>query len=168
MPYPGQRITNPLTGERIVFQTTSRQLDGNALRFDVRLRPGGVIAGAPHRHPHEERFHVTQGRLGGWIAGQGTFTKEAGESFVVPSGVDHVVLNPTLRACQARVEAVPGGEFDRLLESTFDVSRGHLGKVGEAARLMRDECVRITGIPRGLQDRLMTALSRVGARGSAA
>lgn len=164
MPHPGQRITNPITGERIVF----RRIEDARLVFEVELRPGGVIAGAPHHHPHEERFRVTHGRFGGWIAGRGTLTKGESERFVVPPHVDHVVFNASPRTSRAEVEAVPGSEFDRLLESAFDLSHGRLGRIGEVARLMRDQQLRISGIPDSLQARLMGALSSVASRGAAA
>ena len=168
VPRSGQRITNPITGERIVFGRTTRQTDGESLAFDVELRPGAVIAGAPHHHPHEERFRVTQGRLVGWVAGQGRISKGPGESFVVPSHADHVVANGALATSRAEVEAVPGGDFDRLLETAFELSHGRLRKAGEVARLMREQQVRISLVPDSLQERLMGAFSSVASRGRAA
>jgi quercetin dioxygenase-like cupin family protein len=153
MPRSGQRITNPLTGERIVFRHTGAEV----LRFDVELRPGGVIAGAPHHHPHEERFHVTEGRLAGWIAGVGRITKAAGERFTVPSGVDHFLCNGAVGTTRAEVEAVPGGNFDRLLETAFEVSSGRVRRLPELARLMRDQGVKVSVIPDSLQDALLGA-----------
>ena len=159
MPRRGQRIVNPITGERIVFRRTTRETDGECLLFEVELRPGAVIAGAPHRHPHEERFHVIQGRLAGWIAGHGRISKVAGERFVVPPNVDHVVFNGALGQSRAEVEARPGGDFDHLLEAAFDLSRGRLGLVGEVARLMRDQRVRVSLVPTSFQERLLDALA---------
>lgn len=164
MPRRGQWIVNPITGERIVFRRTTRETDGECLLFEVELRPGAVIAGAPHRHPHEERFHVTQGRLAGWIAGQGRISKVAGERFVVPPNVDHVVFNGALGRSRAEVEARPGGDFDHLLEAAFGLSRGRLGLVGEVARLMRDQRVRVSLVPATLQERLLDALASGASR----
>jgi quercetin dioxygenase-like cupin family protein len=157
MPRSGQRIVNPVTGERIVFRTTAQETGGDVLRFDVELRPGGVIAGAPHHHPHEERFHVTQGRLAGWIAGEGALAKRAGERFVVPSGVDHFIFNGAAGTTRAEVEAVPGGDFDRLLETAFEVSSGRVRRLRELARLMRDQRVMISLLPDSVQDALLGA-----------
>jgi len=168
VPHSGQRITNPITGERIVFRRTTRQTDGESLVFDVELRPGAVIAGAPHHHPHEERFLVTQGRLVGWIAGQGRISKGPGERFVVPSQADHVVANGALGRSRAEVEAVPGGDFDHLLETAFDLSHGRMRRAREVARLMREQRVRISLVPDSLQERLMGSLSSVAPRGRAA
>jgi quercetin dioxygenase-like cupin family protein len=168
VPRQNQRIVNPITGERIVFRRTTRQTDGECLAFDVELRPGGVIAGAPHHHPHEERFHVTHGRLAGWIAGEGRISKAAGERFVVPSGVDHFICNGALGFSRAEVEARPGGDFDRLLETAFDFSHGRLSLAGEVARLMRDQRVMVSFVPEALQDALMSAASRAATRAAAA
>jgi quercetin dioxygenase-like cupin family protein len=168
VPRANQRIVNPITGERIVFRRTTRQTEGDCLLFDVELRPGGVIAGAPHHHPHEERFHVTQGRLAGWIAGEGPISKAAGERFVVPSGVDHLIFNGALGTTRAQVEARPGGDFDRLLETAFDLSQGRLGLAGEVARLMRDQRVMVSFVPEALQEALMSAASRAAPRAPAA
>jgi quercetin dioxygenase-like cupin family protein len=164
MPRRDQRIVNPITGERIVFRRTTRETDGECLLFDVELRPGGVIAGAPHHHPHEERFHVTSGRLAGWIAGEGRLSKVAGERFTVPSGVDHFICNGALGITRATVEARPGGEFDRLLETAFELSRGRLGAAGEVARLMCDQRVRVSLVPDAVQARLLSALSSAAPR----
>jgi quercetin dioxygenase-like cupin family protein len=164
MPRRDQRIVNPITGERIVFRRTTRETEGECLLFDVELRPGGVIAGAPHHHPHEERFHVTQGRLAGWIAGAGRLSKVAGERFTVPSGVDHFICNGALGITRATVEARPGGEFDRLLETAFEFSSGRLGAFGELARLMRDQHVMVSFVPEAVQETLMSAASRAAPR----
>jgi quercetin dioxygenase-like cupin family protein len=168
MPRPNQRIVNPITGERIVFRRTTQETDGECLLFDVELRPGGVIAGAPHHHPHEERFHVTQGRLAGWIAGQGTLSKVTGERFTVPSGVDHFICNGALGITRASVEARPGGDFDRLLETAFEFSHGRLGLAGELARLMRDQRVLVSLVPDAVQERLLSRLSSAAPRVPAA
>ena len=168
MPRPDQLIVNPITGERIVFRRTTAETDGECLLFDVELRPGGVIAGAPHHHPHEERFHVTQGRLAGWIAGQGRLSKVTGERFTVPSGVDHFICNGALGTTRASVEARPGGDFDRLLETAFEFSHGRLRLTGEVARLMHDQRVMVSFVPAAVQERLLSRLSSAAPRVPAA
>ena len=168
MPHPGEKISNPITGERIVFQRTTDETDGERLVMDVELRPGGVIAGAPHRHPFEERFHVTDGRLVGWIAGQGTFSHVAGDKFVVPPDTDHLVMNGAAALSRAQVEAVPGKDFDRLLEVAFAFSSGRLSLGRRLAGLMLTQGVRVALIPSGVQERLMGALSPGASRAEAA
>lgn len=168
MPHSGERISNPITGERIVFQRTTAQTDGERLVMDVELRPGGVIAGAPHRHPFEERFHVTDGRLVGWIAGEGAFSHGAGERFVVPPDTDHLVMNGAAALSRAQVEARPGKDFDRLLEVAFAFSSGRLSLARQLAGLMLTQGVRVALIPGGVQERLMGALSSGEPRATAA
>ena len=66
------------------------------------------------------------------------------------------------------MEARPGGEFDRLLETAFDVSHGQLGLAGELARLMRDQQVMVSFVPDAVQERLLSSLSSAAPRGAAA
>jgi quercetin dioxygenase-like cupin family protein len=168
MPHPGERISNPITGERIVFQRTTGETGGECLLMDVELRPAGIIAGAPHRHPFEERFHVTDGRLIGWIAGQGTFSHGAGDRFVVAPDTDHLVMNGAAAVSRAQVEARPGKDFDRLLEVAFAFSRGRVSLAPRLARLLLTQGVRVAVLPSGLQERLLAALSSADPRAAAA
>jgi quercetin dioxygenase-like cupin family protein len=168
MPHPGERISNPITGERIVFVRTTQETEGECLLMDVELRPGGVIAGAPHRHPFEERFHVTDGRLVGWIAGEGTFSHRAGEKFVIPPNTDHLVMNGAATLSRAQVEARPGQDFDRLLEVAFAFSSGRLSVARQLAQLLLDQGVRVALLPDGVQEALLGALSPEEPRAAAA
>ena len=156
MPRPGEKIVNPITGERIVFRRRARETDGEALVFDVELRPGGVIAGPPHHHPFSETFHVTSGRLAGWIAREGLVSKAAGERFTVPAERDHVVFNGALGWTRAQVEVRPALEFERLLESAFALSTGRLNEAPRVARLMRDQRVLVSLVPEGVQTALLS------------
>ena len=167
MAHSGERIVNPITGERIVFVRPAQETDGECLLMDVELRPGGVIAGAPHRHPFTESFHVTQGRLAGWIAGEGTFSYTAGERFSIPPETDHLVFNAAPGLSRAQVEARPGGDFDLLLETAFDLSAGkrprglpRLRGVSELARLMRDQKVMVAFVPDSVQQAVMSLIAR--------
>ncbi len=164
MPEPGQRIVNPITGERIVF----RERRGDTLLFDVELRPGGIIAGPPHHHPFSEHFQMTSGRLGGWIAGEGRFSRRAGEELTIPAGVDHVVFNAAAGFTRARVEARPIAQFDRLLESAFALSTGHVGQLGRVARLMRDQRVLVAGVPDAAQEAVLGAVASLAGPRAAA
>jgi oxalate decarboxylase/phosphoglucose isomerase-like protein (cupin superfamily) len=64
----GDTIVNPVTGERLVFELTSQDTNGESTRFDTYVEPGGTVAAA-HMHPYQmEIFTVIEGRLG-MIAG---------------------------------------------------------------------------------------------------
>jgi len=82
----------------------------------------------------------------------------------VPSGVDHFICNGALGTTRASVEARPGGEFDWLLETAFEVSHGRLGLAGELARLMRDQRVMVSLVPDAVQERLLSSLSSAAPR----
>src|SRR3954451_4976131 len=60
----GDTIVNPMTGERLVFELTSNDTDGEYTLFDTFVDPGGTVAAA-HVHPYQtEIFTVLEGRLG--------------------------------------------------------------------------------------------------------
>jgi hypothetical protein len=62
--HAGDTIENPTTGERIVFNKTSAETNGEAVEIEVYVRPGGIVAAA-HVHPYQtERFEVISGRIG--------------------------------------------------------------------------------------------------------
>ena len=54
----GQSITNPVTGETLVFRTTSADTNGECVVVETFVQPDGAVAAA-HVHPEqEERFEV--------------------------------------------------------------------------------------------------------------
>ena len=124
MPEPGQLISNPITGEQIVFRRTAAETGGELLEFDVELRPGGVIAGFPHRHPQTERFRVTSGRLVGWIQGRGAVSYGTGQQFTIQPNLDHLLGNGAAARTRARVVIRPPDRFDEFFETVFQLSAG--------------------------------------------
>ena len=59
----GQTIENPVTGERLVFRTTSADTNGASVVVEAFVEPDGAVAAA-HVHPaQEERFEVLVGEL---------------------------------------------------------------------------------------------------------
>ena len=170
MPEPGQLISNPITGERIVFRRTAAQTDGELLEFDVELRPGGVIAGFPHRHPQTERFHVTAGRLVGWIEGRGAVSHQAGEQFTIQSNRDHLLGNGAAGRTRARVVVRPPDRFAEFFETVFALSAGRrpqglsrLAAMRRALALAREIRLTPSIVPRMVQQSLTRALR--GGRG---
>ncbi len=164
---PGQAISNPLTGERIAFRRTAADTGGELLEFDLELRPGGVVAGAPHRHRHTEHFEVTAGRLAGWIAGEGRVSAGPDEEVTVPSWRDHFLGNGALATTRARVTVRPAGRFERVFEVFFALASGRrppgqrsrLAAVRELLRLMREEAIVMAGVPSGAQRAVLGVLS---------
>ena len=59
----GQSITNSVTGETLVFRTTSADTNGERVVVETFVEPNGAVAAA-HVHPgQEERFEVLAGEL---------------------------------------------------------------------------------------------------------
>jgi quercetin dioxygenase-like cupin family protein len=88
-----QRIDNPQTGEHITFLSTARESEGDLLRMDIVMDPGGFVAGE-HIHPHqEERFEILAGRVRIRVDG---IERDAiaGDVVVVSPGSRHVWWNP--------------------------------------------------------------------------
>jgi mannose-6-phosphate isomerase-like protein (cupin superfamily) len=104
-------LSNPFTGEHIVFTETADTTDGEFVRFDWRSSPGGNIS--EHVHPRqEERFTILSGAARFTVNGK-PLVAEAGQTVVVPAGTPHsegnfgtvdvlgtVVLRPALHAKQ--------------------------------------------------------------------
>ena len=167
MPEPGQLISNPITGERIVFRRTAAQTGGELLEFDVELRPGGVIAGFPHRHPQTEHFHVTAGRLVGWVQGRGAVSYATGQKFTIQSNLDHLLGNGAAGRTRARVVVRPPDRFDEFFETVFELSAGRgpggLGRVAAMRRalaLAREIHLTPSIVPRSVQQRLRRTRGR--------
>jgi quercetin dioxygenase-like cupin family protein len=80
----GDIIENPITGERITFLKTTRETNGELLRFEYVVPPRFFIP--EHFHPHqEERREVLSGTLRGCVGGQERDYSE-GERVVGPAG----------------------------------------------------------------------------------
>jgi quercetin dioxygenase-like cupin family protein len=74
----GDTLSNPVTGERLHFVTTSADTDGEYVVVDVELEPNGTVA-AQHVHPYQsETFAVTEGTVAFKVGGKTTIL-EAGE-----------------------------------------------------------------------------------------
>ena len=58
MIHAGDAITNPVTGERLVFHRTASDTDGQYVLLEATVQPNGFVA-AGHVHPNQtERFEV--------------------------------------------------------------------------------------------------------------
>jgi len=114
----GDTIENPLSGERITFEETGAETDGQYLAAKVHLAPKGV--GPPeHVHPRiEEQFRVVSGTLSTRVAGrQQTYTP--GQQFTVPPGTPHRWWNETSEEVVIETRVSPALPLDRFLENVF-------------------------------------------------
>jgi quercetin dioxygenase-like cupin family protein len=122
MAQAGDIIEDPVRGERIVFQKTARDTQGEFLRFDFLMKPG-VAAIPRHVHPRqEERVEVIAGtvryRLGG-----SEHTLAAGQSAVLPAGIPHTLWNAGDDQVHAVFEVHPALKTELAFETLFGLAR---------------------------------------------
>jgi mannose-6-phosphate isomerase-like protein (cupin superfamily) len=119
--HAGDTIENPITGERIVFNKTSAETNGEAVEIEVYVRPGGVVAAA-HVHPYQtERFEVISGRIGMKL---GRRKLEAGPNdiVVIEPGTPHKFWNAGDEELRFVTVIRPALQFERLLETMFGLA----------------------------------------------
>jgi mannose-6-phosphate isomerase-like protein (cupin superfamily) len=119
--HAGDTIENPITGERIVFNKTSAETNGEAVEIEVYVRPGGVVAAA-HVHPYQtERFEVISGRIGMKL---GRRKLEAGPNdiVVIEPGTPHKFWNAGDEELRFVTVIKPALQFERLLETMFGLA----------------------------------------------
>ena len=114
----GDAVTNPVTGERLLFHRTASDTDGEYVLFETTVRPGGFVA-ARHVHPTQsERFEVVSGTLGLRV-GRRTLVAGAGDTVTVPAGTAHRFWNAGDREVRFLCEVRPALTFEGLLETMF-------------------------------------------------
>jgi quercetin dioxygenase-like cupin family protein len=173
MAYAGQIIDNPVSGERIVFNRTAAETDGQYLEIELRLASDGKVPGI-HVHPEqEERFEVLEGRMK-FRMGLKTIVAGPGETVVVPAGKAHKFSNAGDDTGVARVTVTPALEMERLFETTAAlaeegrVTRSGMPKPLDLALFMREFKREVRGpfSPGALQRAMLAPLAALAkARG---
>ena len=167
----GEIIDNPVTGERIEFRETAADTGGDAVVFDYYLAPGGFALGkVDHVHSRqEERFEVTEGRLGVRIDGD-EWTATPGTRFAVLPETSHTVWNDGSDVMHAVVEIRPALAIEEFFETMFGLARdGRTNSMGLPNPLQLAAVVRefpaelhLAGLPRPVQQGLAAAIAPVG------
>ena len=126
----GESITNPVTGETLVFRTTSVDTNGEAVVVETFVEPNGAVAAA-HVHPEqEETFEVLAGELE-FRLGKRTFVAKAGDRVLVPAGTAHRFRNVGEETAHFVCEVRPALGFERLIETMFTLAEdGKVNKKG--------------------------------------
>ena len=125
MAHAGDVIENPVTGERVTFERTASETDGELLAFRLDFTPSGFVA-QPHLHPQQSELHeVISGTLGVEIAGR-LHVLKPGDSVVVPAATPHRLI--AYGPVQARFEVRPALRSEVLIETVAGLARD--GKVG--------------------------------------
>jgi quercetin dioxygenase-like cupin family protein len=118
----GDKIENPVTGERIVVRVGTEDSGGELLAVDVYVRPGGAVTGE-HVHPTiEESFMVVRGRVGFRIDGRESIA-ELHQRVHVPAGVAHYWWNAGEEEAHIIVEISPGERFEKMARKLFGLAQ---------------------------------------------
>jgi len=142
MIHSGNTIENPLTGERIVFRTTYRETNGQAVVIETFVQPGGFVAAA-HVHPsQEERFTVLGGSVGFRVGREKTIAGP-GQKLTVPAGTPHKFWNAGEDVAHFVCEVRPALQFESLLETMFA-----LAEAGKTNRKGMPDPLRLAAIAR--------------------
>ncbi len=169
MAKPGDTLTHPLTGERIVWRTVARETQGARLTGDLYARPGAAPA-ARHVHPlQEERFLVVQGVVRLDVGGS-VSELVPGEVGVVPPGTPHTWASVGEEEAQVTVDFLPALRSEVFFETFFGLAAdGKTNAQGlphllQMAVLLREyaEELRLASPPAGVQRVVFTPLAALG------
>jgi len=117
----GQSLTNPVTGETLVFRTTSADSNGERVVVEAFVEPDGAVAAA-HVHPaQEERFEVLAGTLE-FRLGKRKLVAGAGDRVTVPAGTPHRFRNVGDDTAHFVCEVTPALGFEQLIETMFSLA----------------------------------------------
>jgi quercetin dioxygenase-like cupin family protein len=161
-----RQISNPATGESIMFTATAQDGDEDVVRFNWRSVPGGAIT--EHVHPYqEERFIIAAGEAHFTVDGEERVVGP-GETIVVPVGIRHSESNLGSVAIEGIVELRPAlhskemhEAFGGLAAEGKTTSRGapkNPLQLGATLWYFRNES-RVTSPPAWVQNLILPPLS---------
>jgi quercetin dioxygenase-like cupin family protein len=122
----GQTLRNRVTGETLVFRTTSGDTNGERVVVETFVEPNGAVAAA-HVHPaQEERFEVLAGEVE-FRLGKRKLVAKPGDRVLVPAGTPHRFRNVGEETAHFVCEVTPALGFEQLIETMFSLAED--GKV---------------------------------------
>ena len=117
----GQTLTNPVTGETLVFRTTAADSNGERVVVETLVEPNGAVAAA-HVHPaQDELFEVLGGEVE-FRLGKQTVVAKPGDRVLVPAGMPHRFRNAGEETAHFVCEITPALEFEQLIETMFSLA----------------------------------------------
>jgi quercetin dioxygenase-like cupin family protein len=117
----GQSITNPATGETLVFRKTAADTNGESVVVEAFVEPHGAVAAA-HVHPsQEECFEVLAGELE-FRVGKRSFVARPGDRVLVPASTPHRFRNVGEETAHFVCEVKPALGFEQLIETMFTLA----------------------------------------------
>jgi quercetin dioxygenase-like cupin family protein len=127
----GDSLENPVTGELGTLIKGPFEGSDSSLDVELRVQPGGAVAGE-HLHPDlDERFTVKAGRIGFRLDGEESVAGP-GESVEIPRGSWHDWWNASEdEEAVAQVYVSEGVRFTLMIENLFGLARdGHTNEKG--------------------------------------
>jgi quercetin dioxygenase-like cupin family protein len=118
----GDTLTNPVTGETLIFHRTSHETRGESVVVETIVQPDGFVAAA-HVHPYQsERFEVLEGELALNVGGD-EFIAHPGDVLTVQPGTPHRFHNTGSRQARFLCEIRPALAFESLIETMFALAQ---------------------------------------------
>jgi quercetin dioxygenase-like cupin family protein len=126
----GQSITNAVTGETLVFRTTSADSKGERVVVETFVEPNGAVAAA-HVHPaQEELFEILAGEVE-FKLGKQKIVAKPGDRVLVPAGTPHKFRTVGEETAHFVCEVTPALGFEQLIETMFSLAAdGKVNKKG--------------------------------------
>jgi quercetin dioxygenase-like cupin family protein len=126
----GQTLRNRVTGETLVFRTTSADTNGERVVVETFVEPNGAVAAA-HVHPaQEERFEVLAGEVE-FRLGKRKLVAKPGDRVLMPAGTPHRFRNVGEETAHFVCEVTPALGFEQLIETMFSLAEdGKVNKKG--------------------------------------
>jgi hypothetical protein len=118
----GDRLTNPVTGQVLIFRRPTADTGGDLLEVESIWERVWAPSRPPlHYHPvQEERFEVLEGRLRVKVNGDEK-DLATGDTLVLPPGTPHEMWAPYGRV-RARWETRPALMTERLFETLWNLA----------------------------------------------
>lgn len=118
---PGDTLSNPVTGEELIFRRTAAQSNGKSVLVETIVRPDGFVAAA-HVHPNQtERFEILEGAVALRIGSEELIARP-GDIDIVPAGTPHRFRNSGDADARFLCEIRPALQFESLIETMFTLA----------------------------------------------
>jgi quercetin dioxygenase-like cupin family protein len=118
----GDMITNPRTGQRMIFLQTGRETNGKLLEIES-FNPKSVMREPIHVHPKQESSaEIISGKLHFLVDGKEKIIGE-GEKIIIPAGVPHCFWNEEDTEANSIQKFSPALTIDGFFESFFALAK---------------------------------------------
>ncbi len=170
----GETIENPVTRERLTWLDTTNDTDGELLRFDLFVRPGGSVPVAHIHTKQSESFEIVAGKMRYRVGGDREKDLHEGESMAVAPGTPHIRWNPGDEELRAIVEFRPALNTETFIENMWGFARDGRKRGGKGVPNMLQLAVWFAGTYEGenylerppipIQKALFALLAPIGRR----